>query len=468
MKKLFLLFLLLPLLSYGQQAHPWLHIYGNGTDFHSVKASEITEITHRLSDSDDSLDSMIVNGKDSRLAVALNDMERCALGTNVPTVYIDIPAYPDLEELFDKELYLDALISIDGNGVVDDLEPTAVSIKGRGNSTWSYAKKPYRLKFDSKIAICGLSKAKSYALIANYIDCTLMRNAIALKIGQLLEMPYTNHCQPIRVYFNGIFKGAYFITEKIGITGASVDIDEETGILFEMDTNFDEDYKFWSRYYNLPMMVKDPDLSEIAELKGVTPESLLTTWGDDFTEFERKVLMGEDLSTSLDMESLVNYLIVYNVCGNREPVWPKSVYLYKASAQDVYHFGPIWDFDWGFTYNDGVENQVTDLPLLESFDYPQYGGSFLIQICKTPEFRALYQEKFNHFKTNLYPLLLEYIDEYADTIEPSAIENGVVWPAEPGRTEGSFHFRENLDKLKEWIQNRMEFISGHENFGLYN
>lgn len=468
MKKLFLLFLLLPLLSYGQQAHPWLHIYGNGTDFHSVKASEITEITHRLSDSDDSRDSMIVNGKDSRLAVALNDIERCALGTNVPTVYIDIPAYPDLEELYDKELYLDATIRIDGNGVVDDLESTAVSIKGRGNSTWSYVKKPYRLKFDKKIAICGLAKAKSYALIANYIDCTLMRNAIALKLGQLLEMPYTNHCQPIRVYFNGIFKGAYFITEKIGITGASVDIDEETGILFELDTNFDEAYKFWSMYYQLPVMVKDPDLTEIAELKGVTPESLLATWGDDFTEFESKVFMGEDLSTSLDMESLVNYLIVYNVCGNREPVWPKSVYLYKANPQDVYHFGPIWDFDWGFTYNDGIENQVTDLPLLESFDYPQYGGSFLMKICKTPEFRALYKEKFDNFKTNLYPLLLEYIDEYADTIEPSAIENGVVWPAEPGRTEGSFHFRENLDKLKEWIQNRMDFISGHENYGLYN
>lgn len=238
--------------------------------------------------------------------------------------------------------------------------------------------------------------------------------------------------------------------------------------MFEMDTNFDEDYKFWSRYYNLPMMVKDPDLSEIAELKGVTPESLLTTWGDDFTEFERKVFMGEDLSTSLDMESLVNYLIVYNVCGNREPVWPKSVYLYKANPQDVYHFGPIWDFDWGFTYNNGVENQGTDFTMLESFDYPQYGGSFFKQICRTPEFRALYKEKFDHFKTDLYPLLLEYIDEYADTIEPSAIENGVVWPAEPGRTEGSFNFRENLDKLKEWIQNRIDFISGHENYGLYN
>ena len=467
MKKLFLLLLLLPLWVYGQQAHPWLHIYHNDVDFNSVKATEITEMTHRLSDSDDSLDSLIVNTQEGRLSVALSDIDRCAVGTNVPTVYITIPDYPNLSELYDKELYLDAMISIDGNGVVDDLEPTAVSIKGRGNSTWNYVKKPYRLKFDKKIAICGLAKAKSYALIANYIDCTLMRNASALKIGQLLEMPYTNHCQPIRVYFNGIFKGAYFITEKIGITGASVDIDEETGILFELDTNFDEAYKFWSTYYGLPVMVKDPDLAEIAELKGVTPESLFYTWRGDFDTFEAKVYAGEDLSEYMDLESLVNYLIVCNVCCNREPVWPKSLYLYKASLDDVYHFGPIWDFDWAFTYNDGVENQEPTLPLLEPFQQGQH-ADFLKKICSTPEFRALYKEKFDHFKTSLYPLLLEYIDEYADTIEPSAIENGVVWPAEPGRTEGSFHFRENLDKLKEWIQNRMEFISGHENFGLYN
>lgn len=467
MKKLFLLLLLLPLLAYGEQAHPWLHIYRNDVNFHSIKAAQIDSITHKLYE-DESLDSMIVNGKENRLSVPLSNIERCAVGTNVPTVYITIPAYPDLTELYNKELYLDAMISIDGNGVVDDLEPTAVSIKGRGNSTWNYAKKPYRLKFDKKIAICGLAKAKSYALIANYIDCTLMRNAVALKMGQLLNMPFTNHCQPIRVYFNGIFKGAYFITEKIGITGASVDIDEESGILFEMDTNFDEAYKFTSRYYSLPMMVKDPDLSEIAELKGVTPESLLSTWGDDFTEFERKVYMGEDLSTSLDMESLVNYMLVYNVCGNREPAWPKSVYLYKASLDDVYHFGPIWDFDWGFTYNDGVENQVATLPLLETFQYEQFGGPFLKTICSRPEFRTLYQQKFDNFKQNLLPALLEYMDEYADEIEPSAIENGVVWAPEAGRTEGSFHFRENVEKLKQWIADRIEYISNHPNFGLYN
>lgn len=467
MKKLFLLLLLLPLLAYGEQAHPWLHIYRNDVNFHSIKAAQIDSITHKLYE-DESLDSMIVNGKENRLSVPLSNIERCAIGTNVPTVYITIPAYPDLTELYNKELYLDAMISIDGNGVVDDLEPTAVSIKGRGNSTWNYAKKPYRLKFDKKIAICGLAKAKSYALIANYIDCTLMRNAVALKMGQLLNMPFTNHCQPIRVYFNGIFKGAYFITEKIGITGASVDIDEESGILFEMDTNFDEAYKFTSMYYSLPMMVKDPDLSEIAALKGVTPQSLLETWGDDFEAFESKVSQGEDLSTSLDMESLVNYMLVYNVCGNREPAWPKSVYLYKASLDDVYHFGPIWDFDWGFTYDDGVEGKSPNLPLMDLSSWEKRGASFFIQLFSRPEFRTLYREKLDNFKQTLLPMLLEYMDKYADEIEPSAIENGVVWAPEAGRTEGSFNFRENVKTLKQWIIDRVEYISNHENFGLYD
>lgn len=69
MKKIFLLLLLLPLWVYGQQAHPWLHIYHNDVDFNSVKATEITEMTHRLSDSDDSLDSLIVNTKENRLSV---------------------------------------------------------------------------------------------------------------------------------------------------------------------------------------------------------------------------------------------------------------------------------------------------------------------------------------------------------------------------------------------------------------
>ena len=100
-------------------------------------------------------------------------------------------------------------------------------------------------------------------------------------------------------------------------------------------------------------------------------------------------------------------------------------------------------------------------------NWEKRGASFFIQLFSRPEFRTLYQEKLDNFKQNLLPTLLEYMDEYADEIEPSAIENGVVWAPEAGRTEGSFYFRENVDKLKDWIIDRVEYISNHPNFGLY-
>lgn len=59
-----------------------------------------------------------------------------------------------------------------------------------------------------------MKKAKSFALIANYIDCSLMRNTVALWLANYLEMPFANHCIPVKVYFNGICKGQYMLTEK--------------------------------------------------------------------------------------------------------------------------------------------------------------------------------------------------------------------------------------------------------------
>ena len=51
------------------------------------------------------------------------------------------------------------------------------------------------------------------------------------------------------------------LTEAIGIRSNSVDIDEDNSILFEIDKNYDEEWKFMSPLYNLPVMVKDPDMT---------------------------------------------------------------------------------------------------------------------------------------------------------------------------------------------------------------
>lgn len=91
---------------------------------------------------------------------------------------------------------------IEANGWGDDYEGTT-QIRGRGNSTWEMPKKPYRLKLDKKSVILGLGEERDWILLANYIDPTLMLNAVAFKIGQLLELPFTNHAIPVDLYLNG-------------------------------------------------------------------------------------------------------------------------------------------------------------------------------------------------------------------------------------------------------------------------
>ena len=161
-------------------------------------------------------------------------------------------------------------------------------------------------------------------------------------------------------------------------------------------------------------------------------------------------------------------MLVYNICGNREILWPKSLYMYKRSIDDVYHFGPVWDFDWAFSYDNGTEDKSPELPLWEGAWDPLKGQPFFKKICSTSEFRMLYKQKLDFFKDNLLPLLMDYIDEYIELIEPSAIENGVLWSPVEGVTSGSFDFNKNIEMLKQWISDRMEYISNHRNFGLYD
>lgn len=99
------------------------------------------------------------------------------------------------------------------------------------------------------------------------------------------------------------------------------------------------------------------------------------------------------------------------------------------------------------------------------------GYTFIKALLSNEEIRTLYQQKWNAFVKDGYPELKAYMEEYATLIEPSAKENGVLWPADYSvdwrLSESSFDFRENFDKLKAWIQQRINYCNEDPNFGLY-
>jgi hypothetical protein len=88
---------------------------------------------------------------------------------------------------------------------------TAVEIRGRGNSSWSprVLKKPYRLKFSRKTALFGYEKAKSWVLLANDQDPTLILNSTAFELGRRFGLPFTPHYTHVELILNGRYGGSY-------------------------------------------------------------------------------------------------------------------------------------------------------------------------------------------------------------------------------------------------------------------
>ena len=52
------------------------------------------------------------------------------------------------------------------------------TIKVRGNATKAYAKKPFQIKLTEKADLFGMGESRTWILLANYDDQSLIRNNI--------------------------------------------------------------------------------------------------------------------------------------------------------------------------------------------------------------------------------------------------------------------------------------------------
>jgi len=318
-----------------------MYIFRNNRSFDFFRLSDISEITY--SGTGGKYSTMAVKTATEEKRITMQQIDSCVVrSTAIPDIYVNLTEYPDIDQLFDgngfnKSTIYAARLRMDGNGMYDDLPEQEVEFRGRGNSTWSFKKKPYRFKMKKKASVCDLPKAKTFALIANYIDPSHMRNAVALWVARELGLPYTNHTVPVNVYLNGFYRGAYFMTEKIGIGSGSVDIDENTGMLFELDNALDEDYTFIYTFANdrsksLPVMVKDPDLDEIKP-NPVERTAYLNDWQSDFSRMANAITSpaGKRLADYIDVEEAARYVLVYALSCNGELQHPKSMYIHKEA-----------------------------------------------------------------------------------------------------------------------------------------
>lgn len=366
-----------------------------------------------------------------------------AVPSEVPHIYIMTDEY--VEEIPDKENYMTSTFRVKAKDAEYKIAGE-ISIKGRGNSTWYYDKRPYRLKFSEKVSLCGMEESKNYVLIAHYIDPTLMSNPVAFKMADLLGMEFVNSAVPVEVTLNGKYRGAYMLTEAIGIRSTSVDIDEDNSVLFEIDKNYDEEWQFMSPLYNLPVMVKDPDMTQ----------ETFDYWKNDFEALERLLtkdtIQKSNYADMLDLKSLADIMIVNNMVGNYEIHHPKSLYMYKTKG-GKYHMGPAWDYDWAYGYNQGTyfNNEYPIIFGNEPNAESKAGYQLFRTILTDQRFVKIYRDRWEYFKTYCFPQLMDYVDRYAELIAQSAVNDATIWTNTRNHTT-------MVEGMRQWLKKRITHI----------
>ena len=128
----------------------------------------------------------------------------------------------------------DATIRLQGNEEYHDtsgLYSGKTTVKGRGNSTWSFAesynlKKPYKLKLNKKSNLynMGTGKNKHWVLLANVIDHTDMRNELLYNFAKDIGMEYSPATVNVVLILNGQYVGLYELCEHVRIGSSRVNV----------------------------------------------------------------------------------------------------------------------------------------------------------------------------------------------------------------------------------------------------
>jgi len=335
-------------------------------------------------------------------------------------------------EVVSKEEYVPASLYIRGEGGYESLQPVSCQVRGRGNTTWTWPKKPYLIKLDQKESLLGMPRDKRWVLLANFMDRTLMRNLVSMHVASLTSLAWTPRCVPVELIWNGEHRGSYLLIEQVRVDGDRVDISEEDGYLLELDFHYDNTVQWidhhgscWQRGDGIPFGVKHPDPDEMTPeqklyIKSYISEVAGVLYGDRFAD------PTEGYAKYLDVESFIDYWIVFEVMCNHELSNPGSVFFHK-DKDGILTAGPCWDFDWG-VLSFYTSNGEWDLVNGHAIWYDR--------LFQDPAFENRLKARFQQLLPAL-SAIPDYMDRCEELLKESASLNFALWnPAEDASQNG--------------------------------
>lgn len=330
------------------------------------------------------------------------------------------------------------------------LEATG-TIHLRGNSTSEFPKKPFALKFNKKQSVLGMPAAKSWVLLANYFDKTMIRNALAFQMGADSRLEWTPKTTFVELYYNGVHYGTYQLCEKVQVNANRLNL-AEGGWLLEVDARAAEpDLFFCTGQMECPLVFHEPEAETLtAEMQAIM---------DFVIEAETALFSNhfQDEQTGwrhyLDEESWIDWLLVNEIAKNTDAIMYSSCYLHSTDDGKI-AAGPLWDFDLG--YGNCTWNEI-HLPT----GWHVRNSNWYKRLFADPAFAAAVKTRFEFFYNNR-ETYYQFIRTKAELLHHHADANEQIWhtmnkhffpnPAPCGS------YDQEVEGFLTWLDNRFEWM----------
>lgn len=354
-------------------------------------------------------------------------------------------------EYLSKEFYSQGTVEIKSNLQSERFQKKSILLRGRGNTTWSFAKKPYQIKFHEQEEVLGFLPARKWVLLAPYSDKSLLRTEIALSLSRKSQIGWTPASSFVELFINQEYLGVYQLVEKIEATENRVNNGE--GYVLEVNglNRLGPDDVYFESNFHL-YTIKEP-IASFGDSAYVFIES--------FIRETENVLFGENFQDSvegyakyLNLESFVDWYIVHEITKNIESAWGTSCFLNYVPGEKL-KMGPVWDFDLSLGNNYSANAVSTEgFSIKGSLWYSRLfqDSIFVNKVKDRYRFYYSHQDQF-----------LEEIDANAFRLNDAQERNFTKWPilgvwVWPNATNYPEYSHE-VSHLKDWLKNRMDWLN---------
>ena len=360
------------------------------------------------------------------------------------------------------------------NDKISDMNLEMEYIRGRGNSTWSADKKPYKVKLDKKTDLFGMGENKHWVLLANRFDNSFMRNKMTYWLGEKLGMEFTPRSIPVEVIMNGEFYGTYFLTEQIRVDKNRVEIDDledkdarnitggpelTGGYLLSMDPDAEESFITKNEMLialENPSFEEYKNQAQLNYIKSYVQQTENAIFGEGFKDAH-----GRSYKDYMDFSSAVDYFWIQELSINGDAYGNGSTYLYKKRNGKLY-WGPLWDFDyvaWG-----DLQYESNEVGGLDNTSTPWFQ-----RLRNDTEFTKSLISRWKTIKSYLDQVTKKggLLDQYYEQLRISRSYDEEKWGTyvealDEEETEGKrYTYEEEVEQLRSWIKERTEWIDSN-------